>query len=40
MPADVDVVVLDEDELAGEARVAGELRDLAQQGLAGAVVRV
>ena len=40
LPADVDVVVLDEHELAGEARVAGELRDLAQQRLARAVVRV
>ena len=38
--ADVDVVVLDEEQLAGEARIAHEPRDLLQHLLARAVVRM
>ena len=40
MAADVDVVVLDEDELVGELGVAHHLGDLLQHTLAGLVVRV
>ena len=40
VPADVDVVVLDEHHLAGEARVARQPRDLLQHLLARAVVRM
>ena len=40
MPSDVDVVVLEEQHLAGEARVAHQLRDLLQHPLAGMIVRM
>ena len=40
MPSHIDVVVFDKDKLVGEARIAHQLRDLAQHVLAWPVVRM